>query len=590
MQESTKVIRQAGEEEKVEGGKNPLSRANFLSKFIINWAGFYVNASSKQPWEQHMYKDLDKIDTVGQNRPKFEEMYKRKKSIWGTVFALYRLQMLQFLASMVVIVLVEYSTALFLSNIVKEIELGQENVKNRMDFITINFICILIAILVAPIIRQYYYFKAYRLGYRVKAALLSMTSSKILNFSVLNSSVHKEGKILNYIQIDIMRVENVSLQFYGIILFGFSIIFGMILAYFMIKAAIFGILLMTVVMNLLYVVVYSFRGKITRSLMKEKDDRIEFVKAVLKNLEYVKLNCLENFYIWKIYKKREKEIKRLRQLAIASAAGFFVEWLTPGMTQLALCLYYMYLRPQDFNFAQFSAFLQIFEVIKRSTLVMNVWLNRFVEMLVSVKRINEFLKAPNIDKSYIKYGEEGDNVALKVTDGRFMWGNMPSDSNLDDDNKTNKKDESVMQEKELKSLNSSSTSLGNFELKNINFEVNKGEKVFIIGKSSSGKSSLLYSLLGEMTPKGPGVSVKRSGKVVFLAQDQWTFADTVKENITFGSDYSEERLKEALEMAQMTEDIKTMNQGLNTMLGDTGHTVSGGQRARLGLARCFYQK
>lgn len=78
--------------------------------------------------------------------------------------------------------------------------------------------------------------------------------------------------------------------------------------------------------------------------------------------------------------------------------------------------------------------------------------------------------------------------------------------------------------------------------------------------------------------------------MVFLAQDPWTFAETVKENITFGKTFDEKKLNQCLKMAQMSEDIKTMNQGLDTHLGDTGHTVSGGQRARVGLARCFYQE
>lgn len=579
-----------GGDQENKHNKNPIERANCFSRFIINWARHYVKISKTKPWEQHMYKPLAKIDTVEFNRPKFEKIYLKKKSIWKTGFTLYKGKVIEFLMSMIIIATIEYSTAFFLSNIVKEIELGTENLKKRLDYITWNFVLIILALLLAPVIRQYYYFQCYRLGYRIKGALLSMCTSKILNFSVLNSTVHSEGKILNYIQIDIMRVESVTLQLYGVIYFGFNILFGLFLAYFMIDNAIFGILGMTLLMNLAYLLVYKYRSRVTKVLMRNKDDRISFIKQVMKNLQYIKLNCFENFYIWKIYHKRQEEIRRLRQFAIATAWGFFVEWLTPGMTQLALSLYYIYLKPENFNFAEFSAFLQIFEVIKRSTMVMNVWLNRFVEMMVSIKRLNSFLAADNINLSYITEPESGKDIALQIKNGRFVWG----DNNLKllkNENSTANTKSQVLQKDESKKINGKRTEIEEeFELKNIDFEVKKGERVFIIGKSSSGKSSLLYSILGEMTPKHAKVEVKRSGKVVFLAQDQWTFAETVKENITFGKEYSEERLNKCLEMAQMSEDIKTMNQGLDTLLGDTGHTVSGGQRARVGLARCFYQE
>lgn len=584
------------EKTKQKNEKNALQRANCFSRFIINWPRYYVQKSKTAPWEQHMYKPLSESDTVEYNRPKFQEMYQKKKSIWKTIFSLHKLKMIEYLVSMIVISCIEYSTAFFLSNIIKQIELGKENVKEKLDYITWNFVFILIALLLAPIIRQYYYFNTYRFGYKIKGALLSMITSKILNFSVLNSTQHSEGKILNYIQIDIMRFENVSTQLYGILYFGFNIFGGLVLAYFMIGGAIFGIMIMTVIMNLLYILVYKFRSNITKYLLKDKDNRIAFVKAVLKNIQYIKLNCLENFYIWKIYKKRQKEIRRLRQLAIVTACGFFVEWLTPGMTQLALSLYYMYYKPEEFDFAQFSAFLQIFEVIKRSTMVMNVWLNRFVEMLVSIKRLNKFLAANDINLTYIKQLEEKSDIAIRVKNGKFVWGdnNLKISKNSKNDKSTAAEGKSnPIQEQELSKLNKKGTNNleeDDFELKNIDFEVKKGERVFIVGKSSSGKSSLLYSLLGEMTPVDEKVSIERSGKAIFLAQDQWTFADTVKENITFGKKLDEEKLNNCMKMAQMSEDIKTMAQGLDTLLGDTGHTVSGGQRARLGLARCFYQE
>lgn len=139
-----------------------------------------------------------------------------------------------------------------------------------------------------------------------------------------------------------------------------------------------------------------------------------------------------------------------------------------------------------------------------------------------------------------------------------------------------------------------------FFLTDINLSIKKGERIAVIGKSCSGKSSLLYSILGEMIPidkpsedmntTGVKTEVTTNGKVVFMSQQRWIIGDTIRENITLGKEYDEELMQKALEASQFVVDLLGMEHGLDTVLGDSGDTVSGGQRARIALARCFYQE
>ena len=111
----------------------------------------------------------------------------------------------------------------------------------------------------------------------------------------------------------------------------------------------------------------------------------------------------------------------------------------------------------------------------------------------------------------------------------------------------------------------------------------------IIGKSSSGRSSIVYSMLGEMIPLD-GASVLRNGTVAFLDQARWMLGDSIKENITLGRPFDQEMMDRSLEASQLVQDMDSLQDGIDTMMGDNGDTVSGGQRARIALARCFYQK
>lgn len=553
-----------------------------------------------------MHPELVNSDKIRTMKPKFKEIYKKKGSTMPTVFSLYKCEIAELVFSMLLNCLLNYSTAYFLSSIIKQIELGQESVNENVNLISTNFILILFSLLFAPLVYQYYYFRSKRLSFRVRAVLLSMISDKILNFSTSSSEDHKEGKILNYLQTDIMKLEYLISNYYGCAYLMISLAVGIAFSVFLVRWAIVGVILMTVFMNIIYLLVYKFRIIYFTELLKFKDERIELVKSVLKRMQFIKLSCLENFFVWKISKKREKEMVMLKRLAIVGAFGFVIEWVTPGMTQLALSLYYMLISPEEFNFAQFSAFLQIFELIKRSTLVMNLWLNDLVECLVSLNRIDKFLNAEEMDLDFLKEGgkHEGEiveggmegsseeDISLEIENGNFVW--TKEQKEVKKSKKKTKKEVYMedMDEEKKDIRTSSKPNLGRhkFSLTNINFKIEKNKKIFIVGKSSSGKSSLLYSILGEMTSTSPNGCIRRKGRLNYMSQNQWSFADSVKENISLGEEYNKEKMEKCIRMAQMTKDLGTMVNGLDTLLGDTGFTISGGQRARLALARCFYQE
>ena len=131
-----------------------------------------------------------------------------------------------------------------------------------------------------------------------------------------------------------------------------------------------------------------------------------------------------------------------------------------------------------------------------------------------------------------------------------------------------------------------------FFVRGVNLEIKKGERVAVIGRSSSGKSSLLYSVMGEMIPMNINGQTKivRNGSISFLAQQRWVIGTSIKENICLGKPYNEELMERALMTSKLAFDMKNLSHGIDTVLSDSGDTVSGGQKARIGLARCFYQE
>ena len=111
----------------------------------------------------------------------------------------------------------------------------------------------------------------------------------------------------------------------------------------------------------------------------------------------------------------------------------------------------------------------------------------------------------------------------------------------------------------------------------------------IIGDIGSGKSSLLYAILNEMTPDSDGKSqIIVNGSIAYAPQKPWIMSGTLKENITFNLPEDKKKLEQAIHYASLQDDLKILDKGLETQIGEKGTNLSGGQKARVSLARALY--
>ncbi|XP_068132528.1 cystic fibrosis transmembrane conductance regulator isoform X2 [Hyperolius riggenbachi] len=124
-------------------------------------------------------------------------------------------------------------------------------------------------------------------------------------------------------------------------------------------------------------------------------------------------------------------------------------------------------------------------------------------------------------------------------------------------------------------------------LSNINFSVGKGELLAVAGSTGSGKTSLLMMIMGELQPSAG--KIRHSGRISFSPQVSWIMPGTIKENIVFGVSYDQYRYLSVIKACQLEEDIAKFSEKDNTVLGEGGITLSGGQRARISLARAVYK-
>lgn len=138
----------------------------------------------------------------------------------------------------------------------------------------------------------------------------------------------------------------------------------------------------------------------------------------------------------------------------------------------------------------------------------------------------------------------------------------------------------------LKSASVKNNQDGNDIIKDITFQVVPGKLTVIIGPVGSGKTSILLSILRELSLHKGSIDV--AGKLIYVSQEAWIFSGTVRENILFGQEFDSSRYNKIVKVAALQSDFDQFANGDQTVVDDRGTSLSGGQRARISLARALY--
>ncbi|GBP63239.1 Probable multidrug resistance-associated protein lethal(2)03659 [Eumeta japonica] len=204
------------------------------------------------------------------------------------------------------------------------------------------------------------------------------------------------------------------------------------------------------------------------------------------------------------------------------------------------------------------------------------------EAKVSVRRLEEFLALDEIAVAKeweVKYGSKNESTAI-ITNGT-------------DQKKILKSEEAERPRPTgLVLCGLSATWLRDAivdTLRGITFTVRPGEFVGVAGPVGAGKSSLLQVILGEL-PVSRGSMSLGGARVAYASQEPWLFVGTVRQNILFGLPYDKQRYKKVIHACALVRDFEQLSSGDATLVGERGVSLSGGQRARIGLARAVYRE
>ncbi|KAJ7248513.1 P-loop containing nucleoside triphosphate hydrolase protein [Mycena rebaudengoi] len=415
-----------------------------------------------------------------------------------------------------------------------------------------------VASVTQTILLSQYFQRTFETGMRVRAGLVTAIFSKALVLSN-DERGRPSGDIINLMAVDAIRMQD--LCSYGILVISGPIQITLVfisLYNFLGLSAFVGVAVM-----ILSIPLSTLLARLLKTLqekqMKNRDQRTRLMSELLSNIKSIKLYAWEPAFVRKILAVRnDKELRVLRKIGLLQSAN---NTLWSGVPLLVAFVSFsaasaVSSKPltSDIIFPSISLFLLLqFPLAMFSQVVSNI-----IEALVSVKRLSAFFNAAElqpdareiIEKPELRPGDE----VLSISEADFRW---------------------------------TSTEISP-TLENVNLTVRKGELTGILGRVGSGKTSLLSAIIGDMVRSEGKVTLY--GSVAYAPQNPWIMSATVRDNITFNHVYDETFYESVIEACALVQDIALLPQGSDTQIGEKGITLSGGQRARISLARAVYAR
>lgn len=317
------------------------------------------------------------------------------------------------------------------------------------------------------------------------------------------------------------------------------------------------------------------------------DVRISLIREVLQSMKMIKFYAWENAYERKITEIRSKE---MNYILWAQNNINLILSLMVGVPSLASMVTFLTLYGinsaghgvHQKSVAEIFASLSLFGVISGFITNIPMLLSNVLAGAISLNRLGEYLNASEEEEEEEESKETyKDSVsasainAISIKDGFFEWEDFTCNS---------------LSSGSLSSSSPNSSTKVKFStLHDITLEIPHGSLTVIIGSIGSGKSSLLSAINGDMKSQHNHCSISISGSKI-LCGEPWIQNTTVRENVLFGSSYDKKLYQDVLEACCLLDDLKLLTHGDLTEIGERGVTLSGGQKARISLARAVYKR
>jgi len=307
--------------------------------------------------------------------------------------------------------------------------------------------------------------------------------------------------------------------------------------------------------------------------MRLNDDRLRYLREFLYCVKGVKILGLEQMFIHKITEVRKTQLSWLsRWIRLTFCFFTSMNQMIPGITAASAFAGYWFMGNTLSSEVIFPA-LTLFNLLYQPAFKLSISVTRQFSVSPCLSRVIGLLRAEEDGRQHDDIHEPMSpdvaiafkNAAIYSYDADITGNDLPP------------------------SLSSSPRE--GYVLGPLDVNIPKNRLTAVVGPIGAGKSSFLAAILHQMSTSHPNSVQRRPGATIALAtQNPWIMSGTVRENIIFLCSYDEKRYKETLHMCCLERDVTSWPGGDNAIIGEKGTNLSGGQRARISLARAVYSQ
>ncbi|KAG1708712.1 hypothetical protein DVH05_022338 [Phytophthora capsici] len=593
---------------------NPLSKASVPSMVLAQWMQPMISLGSRRILEIDDMWPVCPSDACESLERRFYRQYEpNRRYIFGLspVFVAF-IKTFQTQLTVVFVGSVMYVLALGLQTYVTKALLEFLNGQDNVFGVESGYWLVAMmtgSSFVAVCALNYLFFVASRIGTNMRSLTMSLVYEKALKLSSAARQQYTTGEILTLMSVDTERVFTAMVQGPWLVMGPLAFVVSCVLIGFLFDfyAALAGVVVLTAVM-VISVQQGDRIADLQRNLLQVIDERVKVTSETLQGIRVMKFYAWEDSLAQRVEKLRVKEVKLLRKFHSYQVINTVMLFITPTFLSGATLGTYVLIN-HTITVVEAFTLVAVVNISRAALNQLPQAIGGLSKAKIAYARIDSFLSSSEISAmpllSSLGHAEEttpsnkvpllAENSGIEDTsigrgrisirDGTFEWPANPTGSDI----VVVAEAEETLGDGTLKqvlAVDDSQASRG-FQLHDVNLEIERGAQVMIVGKVGSGKSSLINAILGGM-PRTSGV-LDVSGRVAYVSQDTWIRNATLRDNILFEQEYEAERYAQVLSASQLAMDLKALPNGDLTEIGERGINLSGGQKARIAIARAMYR-
>ncbi|OBA19157.1 hypothetical protein METBIDRAFT_33368 [Metschnikowia bicuspidata var. bicuspidata NRRL YB-4993] len=415
-----------------------------------------------------------------------------------------------------------------------------------------------------------YFITFFRCSFSIKSAMTCLIYEKALKLSPEAKKEKSTGDIVNHVAVDVNDIASSLETCSDAVAIPLRLFFCLAALHRLLGNAMWAGLATTVILVPLSTRITTMIYSLYNTQMEYKDARTRLTSEILNSIKSIKLYSWETPMLKKLDEVRnKKELVNQKKMGIYNAGSTFLWGCIPFVISCTVYSVYATVMKQTLTPSVIFPALSLFSLLTEPVTMLPAIFSNIMEAKVALERMSHYFILDEIEKGIVHRSYKSlrpNDTSVEIKLANFVWSSVIA-KELDEADELN------------------------YALRDINFTAKKGQLTCVVGRVGAGKTTILKALIGEIPLVDENdASVSVNGTVAYCSQNPCILNTSIRENILFGKRYDAGFYKKTVDACQLTSDFEVLPNGDATLVGEKGISLSGGQKARVSLARALYSR